>query len=464
MNESVTGQNVEKQEVVVEKPKKKRGKWFLILLLLIVAVAVGLYFGFQRLTANPLSVYRHAINETYELLDNYLKENSNSSFTLSPFTEPWTINADFTVNTDMEELSLLNDYEYHLSIGMDYANETINLGLGLNEDTEEILSLLISYLNDRAYLESDALFDRILDLGDADLNIDLTTLPTDSLTINYEDLHIVLQEMKDILINSLNQDKFSSSEETIEIDGTSINTTKYTYLLDEENLERTMNYIAEEMKNNEELLTAISNISGLSTDEIISSLEEDTDYSNIGEIKINLYARSGNNVIAGDLTLEEETIIHFTYQEEILELTMGDDTTNIILTAENNTLTMSYNEYDEELMYLAFTLDNNSEKIEVRLNQYGEEYTFNIELSNMEDSTDTYQTDFIFDLYINNAEIETNLELEGTLNIEKGELELLDPINSVDINTLSEEEQLEIVQNLLTILERLGLSELAQTL
>ena len=54
----------------VVKPKKK-GKIILIIVLLVIAVAIGLYFGYQRLAVNPKSVFTSAINSTYDLVDGY---------------------------------------------------------------------------------------------------------------------------------------------------------------------------------------------------------------------------------------------------------------------------------------------------------------------------------------------------------------------------------------------------------
>ena len=68
--EKITKENMEPKEVPKNK-NKKRGKAILILILLAIAIVVGLYFGLERLNSNPLSVYKRAINETYQLLDDF---------------------------------------------------------------------------------------------------------------------------------------------------------------------------------------------------------------------------------------------------------------------------------------------------------------------------------------------------------------------------------------------------------
>ena len=54
---------------------------------------------------------------------------------------------------------------------------------------------------------------------------------------------------------------------------------------------------------------------------------------------------------------------------------------------------------------------------------------------------------------------ENIIDLEGSVHLGKGTLNSLDVTNSVDINTLSEEEQAIIEQNIMNILERFGISE-----
>ena len=340
----------------------------------------------------------------------------------------------------------------------------MNVGLGLNNESEEIIEVLLSFLNDHAYLQSADLFDQVLDLGSANLNLDLDALNmNDNLIIDYDNLHVILVNMKNIIINSLDQDKFSVTDETISVNNESIDCRKFSYFLDEENYIRTMNYIKEQMSQNEELLSALANITGTTTDDLKTLLAEDVDTDSFSDITINLYAE-GMEIKAGNMIINDEAIISFTNHDEQFSMHIGDEYTNIILTYEENTLLVSYNEYEEEVFALSLTVNNDHETLEIRTNDYGDEYTFNIEVSNIEETSNNFQTDFILGFNMNSYGTEMDIELQGTMNIEKGTLDTINPENSVDINSLSEEEQLTITENLYNILDRLGLSEYSDSL
>ncbi len=457
MNPIKENEAMKQEKSILEKnPKKRMGKWLILLLVLVVAILIGLYLGFQKLTINPLNVYKTAINDTYNTIDQYLKENTNSNFDVALYEEPWTLDANFTVQTDLEDLDFLNQYQYQIALGSDYSQEQVNLDLGINDEEEEIFDIFISYLNNKAYLKSDALFQQVLDIGEIDLNLDLESLSTSELMITYDDIHLILENMKNIFIDSLDQDMFESTSKEIELEGKNVQVTSYTYLLDEQNLERTMEYFKERINSNEELLDVYSRITGMNIDELKSSIN-DIAIQNSGEIKINLYTESGSHVIAGNITLDEEIIMNFTNQSQGFEIMLFAPHANLEVVFKEDTLTMSYYEGNKEIIMIAFTLQRDSKKIQVQLNQNSEEYQVNLEFSNIKDQEDSYQADFIFDLYLHNSSVQTNINLDGTLNISVGKLESLDYTNSVDINSLSEEEQLDIMENLSSILERLEL-------
>ena len=169
--ENKNKEGIEESVITPEEPKRKKSKKFLvILLLLIIAVAIGLFLGYQRLTSNPLSIYKKVINETYDLANNFLEENFKDTMYINLNEEPLTINASFTLDTNMEELSALRNYEYQFQVGLDIPKEQINLSLGLSDNNEDIVSLLIAFINDRAYMKSDELYNRVLDLGVSELD------------------------------------------------------------------------------------------------------------------------------------------------------------------------------------------------------------------------------------------------------------------------------------------------------
>ena len=440
----------------VSKKTKKRKKFVIILILIIIAIAVGLFLGYKRLTSNPLSIYKKVINETYDLANNFLEENVKNTMSINLKEELLTINTLFTLDTNMEELKALKNYEYQLSIGVNPSKEQMNLSLGLSDDNENILSLLLAFLNDRAYMKSDELYNEVLDLGISEL--DFSELQIEEGFYTYEDIDITLSKMKTILINSLDSDKFLTSEETINVNSKKIKAKKFTYLLDKENMERTINYIREEMIKDEELMEALSHIIGLSTSELEDALTEEIDYSNYEDIYINLYTNGGTKVIAGNIGTKEEAVIRFTNQDDIFNMFIGDEYTNFTIKSENNITDIAYNEYDEEIFALTITWEEKTRKLELTMNDYGDELNMIIEVSNMKYSQNSISEDIVLKYNMNSYGEEISFELAGNLEITKEELESIDVENSVNINTLNEEETQLIYDNLINVLDKLNLS------
>lgn len=438
----------------VVKPKKK-GKIILIIVLLVIAVAIGLYFGYQRLAVNPKSVFTSAINSTYDLVDGYLDKNLNRTFSLDPLKDAFVLNADLELKGIGEEVKALDGYALDLALGVNYPAKTLNLDLDANYNEEAFLNLFLSYLNGRAYLNSDDIYDKVLDLGVANFDVNFTN----DINLNYDDVHIILSCLKDLFINSLDEDKFRVDNEAITINDRKIDSKKITYVLDKSNLERTIKYMQKEMVSNNELLTALSSISGLSTSDIKELLKGEIDLSDAPYMEFNLYVNAGNHIIAGSLVVENDSIMRFTYQSEVFNMIIGDEDTNFDIAYQDNTLTISYNEMDEEILNLTYTKEDDQSRVEVTTSSYGEDYTFILDISNILESKNEMSFDFSISYAVDSYGTENIIDLEGSIHLGKGTLNSLDVTNSVDINTLSEEEQAIIEQNIMNILKRLGINE-----
>ena len=442
------------QPEIKEKSPKKKGKIILILVLLLIAVGIGLWVGFEKLNSNPRNIYKKAITETYELLDGYLKDNLNQEFKLNFANEPMNINTSFIVSSNNEDLNALSDYEIDLSLGLDIQKKKMNVSGNLNSDGKKIIGIMLSYLDNKAYLKSEELYDKVLDLGEAKLEIDISEM--NNMNINYDNLHIILSELKNILIASLDENKLSIAEETIKIGSKNMKCKKATYLLDKENIKRTLNFISDKISENENLLAAISNVTGIDKEDIINSLKEEYELNDYEEMVINLYTNK-NKLIAGNVMVQEEAIIRFTNEEQF-DLIIGDEYTNLTLNHKDNTINLAYNEYDEEILSVTLQDKSESRKIEITTTNYGTKNKIYIEFTNIKQSKDEWNGDILINLEEESYGTTNNIELKGNLNIVKEEVIPLDITDSVDVNTLTEEEQSIIEQNLLKIFENFGIS------
>lgn len=248
------------------------------------------------------------------------------------------------------------------------------------------------------------------------------------------------------------------SDETLTINDEQIASKKMTYSLDQENLARTINFFQEEIKKDEELLQALSRITGIDESKISDALEDEVESNELINMTLNLYTNNWNNIIAGSLEVEEESIVRFTNIDKEFKMIIGDKYTNFSITSIDDTVTISYNEYEEEVMNLIITSQNDTVNIKITANDYGSSVSLEVDLSNIKEEKESYQADLKINANIDEYGSTTNLELNGSLEIVKKELDNMDIENTVDINTLSEEDQAKITDNLMRIIEKLGLS------
>ena len=442
-----------KQNVNIEDilPKKNTKKRIIIMVLMVIAIGIGLYFGYREITLNPFNVYKRAINETYDFASNYVLENFKDIIDIDLAKDPFNIKTSFKLDTNMEELSILKDYDYTIAIGTDAKKEQLDMSLGMNKGNENALDLLFAFLNNRVYLKSESLYPEILDLGEVELDFD--SLQLDNSFYDYEDLLVVLNETKPILVNTIKKDNLSLDNEEITVNDKKIKAKKFTYELKKEEIKESIEYIRNEFLNNYELLEALSHITGLTINELEEALKEETNAS-YENMLINLYTNGGTKVIAGNIKVNDEEIIRFTNDEEIFNLELIDDFASISIVYENNTLECIYEELNTILFTIVIKQTDDSEQISITVNDDTKIYKIDIKLSNMKTTKDTLSLDYTLDYNMND---EVTLKLDGTLEITKEEL--TDISSSTNLDDLTEEELQLFYENFMSILDKFNLTD-----
>ena len=442
-----------KQNINIEDilPKKNTKKRIIIMVLMVIAIGIGLYFGYREITLNPFNVYKRAINETYDLASNYVLENFKDIIDIDLAKDPFNIKTSFKLDTNMEELSILKDYDYTIAIGTDAKKEQLDMSLGMNKGNENALDLLFAFLNNRVYLKSESLYPEILDLGEVELDFD--SLQLDNSFYDYEDLLVVLNETKPILVNAIKKDNLSLDNEEITVNDKKIKAKKFTYELKKEEIKESIEYIRNEFLNNYELLEALSHITGLTINELEEALKEETNAS-YENMLINLYTNGGTKVIAGNIKVNDEEIIRFTNDEEIFNLELIDDFASISILYENNTLECIYEELNTILFTIVIKQTDDSEQISITVNDDTKIYKIDIKLSNMKTTKDTLSLDYTLDYNMND---EVTLKLDGTLEITKEEL--TDISSSTNLDDLTEEELQLFYENFMSILDKFNLTD-----
>lgn len=455
MNEQ---ENLQTEEQVKKEKKGRKGKIILLLICIALAIGIGLYVGIEKLNSNPKSIYKRAITNTYKLLDNCLKDNLNTSFSLDYLEEAFVLDTTFKLNTNIREFQDLNNYEMNLLLGIDNPNQAFHLSTGLSQGKNQIINVLLSFLDNHAYLQSKELYDKALDLGSVDIDFNLSNFKTnDQIMVDYDNLHTIFSSMKKILISSLDEEKMSITKENINIDSEIIKSQKVTYLLDDENMERTINYIKNEIIKNDELLESLSNVMGVTIEEIKDNLKEEIKLNNYEEIKINLYTK-GNKIIAGNIETKEEAIIRFTNLDSEIKIFIGNDDTNIEISYQDEFLELVFSEYGEIISSIKLKAEKEEKLLEINSPKNNAIERVTIQINNIKDKETEWEADFKMNYEIESSNENNNIECEGSFKLSKSEI-MIGEFESVDIKELTEEEQEKIKDNLTKILEKLGIND-----
>ncbi len=432
INLNVYNPNYQRENPVIEPTKKKKSKAFLLILLVVLLVAIGggAFYYYQKYMGQdeaitPIQVYKNAVNELYNNIDSMV---GNKSFSLDILNESFYLEGRMTLNTDLEEAKILNGIKLDLMGGLNYKNKEASLRLGLSKNTN-YLKALISIINSKGYLECKDIFDKTIDIGAQDIFTELEdTLGEVNLSEINEIMKIEeLQKLKEIIINSLDEKKFTTLKETVNLEGKDYQVTTIKYLMDQENKQKLIDAIKSDEKLND-----------------LFGLEEETD--DLGEdFEIVTYVVN-NKIIGGNIhLLEEEPILNFTNIDDLLKIK-----------GENEGYTLSLEETQDNYL---FTLKDEEATFTVSITKAGSgslsfksaegELEFNYK--NITNNQDELGIDFDLKMEVKEDTSYTISINNAHLGIKKGTFEKASTNGAVAIDLLTEEELNKALENIRNI-------------
>ncbi len=474
MNDNLdAGQIVGGEEQIIAN-KKSRKKFVIWGCIILVILAVLLYFGYQKLNSSPQSIYERAINNTYNLLNDNLKDSKNNKLNIDIKNEPFVVNLDAKLTSNMKQLEEFSGKNYNFNLGFDYKNQNANLGLGI-KDNKTALDILGSFTNKNMYLSSNDLFNKVLNIGEYDLfkyiNLDNFNLKIDD--EYYGNINYVLKASKNIVIKSLDKEKFTTSKETLTIEGKKHKLTKNTYTLDKENMERTLKFVIDEMTKDDKLLESLADIAKsldsttkIDKDSIKEALKDgNTNVGDFETVYIDLYSDGLNNIIAGSFRNDDITPLKFTNVNDLFTLDCSYDNNEFtIKETKKDNYDISYKAKGTEIANLKMVVKDDEVTADYTLNIEGTKVNGKFAITDVATKKDKTEADFLFIVNANILGTKIDLELDGTLNVSKGKVTPLDTKNSVNMNDLSQKEMLDLYNNLTKKLKDLGLNSILESI
>ncbi len=305
-------------EDVDNKKKSKKGKvvGFVVLALLFV---IGFIVGFKIYElSKPYNIYSSLIN---------------SALKSSKFENHENYKVDFKFNARVEDSELddttkeiLNSMNYSGTNFISVKEKYMIANYTIKNDSNTLLDMNMYYKNGITYLGLGELFDKLIEIPlDEENSKKVNDL---FLNINSSNIEVILREIKNAFEDAIKDEKIVKEKTTLDIDGKSVNVVNNKLVIDKSNEERISKKLSDYLKNSDDFLDNFSKEFGVSKEDIISFLEDDS-YTSEEDYKmvINLYTNGIlNNFVSTKIEFIEndEKIVNFEFNKNSIKISDDD--------------------------------------------------------------------------------------------------------------------------------------------
>lgn len=312
------------EDVNKKKSKKSKVVGFVVLALLFV---IGFIVGFKIYElSKPYNIYSSLIN---------------SALKSSRFENHENYKVDFNFNVKAEDSELddttkeiLNSMNYSGTNFISVKEKYMIANYTIKNDSNTLLDMNMYYKNGIAYLGLGELFDKLIEIPlDEENSKKVNDL---FLNINSSNIEVILREIKNAFEDAIKDEKIVKEKTTLDIDGKSVNVVNNKLVIDKSNEERISKKLSDYLKNSDDFLDNFSKEFGVSKEDIISFLEDDS-YTSEEDYKmvINLYTNGFlNNFVSAKIEFIEndEKIVDFEFNkngikisDDMLVFTINED-------------------------------------------------------------------------------------------------------------------------------------------
>lgn len=421
-------------------------KRLLVMSIIMFLVSVGLIVAGLHIVSLPKNIILADINNLFTNVSNYVdEENPVSNF----IKENKNLNLLSKLEITNENISLLpfNKLDLNLELNENRKKEITKLLATINKDG-------IGTANVKSYLANNNIYVGIEGITETLLSTELEFQSLlEKTTINEEDYKLMMNAIKETLIENTKDDEITKEPAAIE-GSEDVSFTKLSYAVKKSNIYTYMSKFFEKVNNNKELNKVICNNfqieekdSAKTYDEIIKSIES---YKDNDEVILfyNVYYSGFNKVVMSEIDLVSYKLSYFRNENR--------KTINLYSSETENNL-FSLTSKDKELNgYISdiITITGNYDKNEFNLNLEMEtedgqkesvSTTIKTETTVKEESLETTQNIKIDISTPNTLGISGTLNIKGSSTLSKGkEITLEELANSKRLEDLTEIE----VQNM----------------
>lgn len=346
---------MEGNEMNLKKVENSKGgtlKYIIIALLVLVAIIVVLLIIFNQ-KSTPKEIFNASITNLREQLNSF-----NTQLNEDVVSEKMIVENHMRFNTDIEELSMLNNNKLDATFEIDQTNNYFNLITSLSNSDKRIIDMMIYMIDDIMYFESIDLFDKPIEIGNITEDSEITV------TVSNEDYFYLFDKTLEYFNNSLMESKFSQNNDTITIGDEEVNVIANNYLIDDEAYQTMSDTFKEKIPNDDRYLEVLSNLLEMSKEELIEELNEEQSSGSVAETagkseaamiysSINNYCATSAmkallaedyiDICADGVTAEEVEYMVNLGNAEIVEIVYTDKVENLIVNSNGYTFTLQEN-------------------------------------------------------------------------------------------------------------------------
>lgn len=253
----------------IKSGSSKNGLAVAIIGILVLLILGGL--GIWYYTTNKADVMvNKIIDKVFDGVTFKNEENSEITYDLSLNIK--------SENLESEALDIINNTKIKGSIYINSKDKYTLINLGATYEDKELLSFDAYYNDNTIYLQEKSIYDKYVSIN---IPEELQTEINNMYTINEKDINIVKKSIKNALKNALKEETFIKEKVDTNINGKNTKANSLKLIINDENRKEILTKISKYLKDNDEFLDSMSNLTDSTSQEIFNSLESLTEnYTN----------------------------------------------------------------------------------------------------------------------------------------------------------------------------------------
>ena len=424
---------MKEENLIYDNNKKSKKSVLLILAIVIVVIGIGLAGTGVFLLSKPKAVFQ----ESYNYLTKGFKSLGLSDTSTLDILDKDKIKVENKINVNLDQsLGLgITNLDLNMHVMNDRTTNTSKVYLDSKLENQKLLEFV-------SYLKEDKLYLTVTDIFDKYYYTDIDTSSlAEELTI--EDMELLVGIVKNSLKKVITDEKFEKEKTTTSVDGIEERVTKLTLRVDDKLLSDIVVEVVYGIKADEKALEILANLSSVTKEELIKSLDEVVTEvkETTGEtlLTYNIYYKNINDIKKLEI-LSGTTIVTYSANNGNYRLKVIDDDAEVeelsLLVVEQD------NNYNITLNTLSYSITGKLLKNEKNYN-----LTLNI-ADNRNNNLGTLVVDYIYTSNVQDKLVVTyqkdginyvKVTVDSKITFDEG-ISVPDMSNAKSIDAMTEEE------------------------